>query len=70
MCTIDVGVLGQIWYNATMPTPFVDFNTKHKCRDFDAIRQWAEERQATPPGGQNDWLEPPKAGDRIYDGIP
>lgn len=69
MCTVDIGVLGQVWIYPDDPIPYVDFNTKHKCRDFDAIRRWAEDRQVTPPG-QEDWLEPPKAGDQIYDEMP
>ncbi|PGH23753.1 hypothetical protein AJ80_02183 [Polytolypa hystricis UAMH7299] len=43
MCTADVGIFGQWWvegYGA-----YVDFNTKHKCKNFEDIRRWAEERQ-------------------------
>jgi hypothetical protein len=69
MCTVDVGVMGQVWIYPNTPTPLVDFNTKHKCRNFDAVRRWAEERQVTPPE-YDDWLELPKAGDRIYDEMP
>lgn len=48
MCVPDVGVLGQMWYKTAemeQPMPFVDFSTEHRCRDFEAVRQWAEERQ-------------------------
>jgi len=72
MCSVDVGVLGQVWLQGkteSEPHAFVDFNTEHKCRNFDAIREWAEAHQLpeTPP---EDFLEPPKAGDRIYDAVP
>lgn len=46
MCLVDVGMLGQVWWNPKAPQPFPDFNTKHVCRDFEAVRAWAEERQA------------------------
>ena len=68
MCTVDIGVLGQVWWNKDTPTAFPDFNTQHKCRNFDQIRQWAEEHQAPldlPP----DYLEPPDMED-VYPVVP
>jgi hypothetical protein len=72
MCTIDIGVLGQVWIQSNpneMPHAFVDFNTKHICRNFDDVRRWAEERQM-PDSVPQDFLEPPKEGDRILQEIP
>jgi hypothetical protein len=93
MCTVDTGVLGQVWVaqgggeanphghdgaaaaaavssGPVMPVmPFVDFNTKHQCKNFDVIRKWAEERQL-PAETPHDYLEPPGNGDRIYNEIP
>jgi len=69
MCGVDVGMLGQVWWDPKAPKSFVDFNTKHVCRNFDEIRQWAEERQL-PEKAPADFLEPPKEGDLIYDTIP
>ena len=75
MCTTDIGVLGQVWWDSSspgepiQPHAFTDFNTQHKCRNFDAIRQWAEEHQL-PASTPIDYLEPPKEGDRIYPEIP
>ncbi|ODH42645.1 hypothetical protein ACO22_01170 [Paracoccidioides brasiliensis] len=43
MCTADIGVFGQWWIEGT--GPFIDFNTAHKCRNFEDIRKWAEKRQ-------------------------
>ena len=43
MCTADYGVLGQWWVKDV--GPFVDFNTKHKCKNFDDIREWAKRHQ-------------------------
>jgi len=58
MCTIDVGVLGQVWWNPSAPRAYPDFNTQHKCRNFDAVRQWAEAHQA-PLDVPEDYLVPP-----------
>lgn len=72
MCNVDIGVLGQVWFQPSMaeyPEAYVDFNTKHVCRDFDAVRKWALEHQI-PEGTPDDFLEPPKEGDRIYRTIP
>ncbi|KAE8147735.1 hypothetical protein BDV25DRAFT_168922 [Aspergillus avenaceus] len=69
MCTVDIGVLGQVWVHKDKPTPFVDFNTEHKCRNYEAIRQWAEHHQL-PETVPQDFLEPPKAEDRVFDEIP
>ncbi|KAH0330873.1 hypothetical protein KCU71_g40, partial [Aureobasidium melanogenum] len=43
MCTADTGVFGQWWVKDI--GPFVDFNTKHKCKNFEDIRVWAEKKQ-------------------------
>jgi len=69
MCNVDVGVLGQIWVDPTDTMPFVDFNTRHKCKNFEAIRQWAHDHQL-PEEPPADFLQPPRAGDLIYDSVP
>ncbi|KFY37250.1 hypothetical protein V494_04831 [Pseudogymnoascus sp. VKM F-4513 (FW-928)] len=69
MCAVDVGVMGQVWTFRKEPSAFVDFNTEHKCRDYEAVRKWAEERQlpeVVPP----DFLVPPGAHDVVYEEIP
>jgi hypothetical protein len=48
MCNVDTGVLGQIWYDQESPRTFPDFKTNHKCKNFDAVRQWAVDHQAPP----------------------
>ena len=41
MCTADVTLLTYSWVQGLEhPTP--DFNTRHKCRDFQAISTWAD----------------------------
>ncbi|KAL4948031.1 hypothetical protein BDW69DRAFT_203833 [Aspergillus filifer] len=69
MCTIDVGVLGQVWIHPDHPSPFVDFNTEHRCRNFEDIREWAERNQL-PEHPPMDFLKPPGEGDRIYEVVP
>ncbi|KAI9640724.1 hypothetical protein NHQ30_011033 [Ciborinia camelliae] len=68
MCQVDTGVLGQVWWDKSKPQAFVDFNTEHKCKNFDAIRQWAEERQL-PAAGHPDFLQKPKESD-VLESIP
>jgi hypothetical protein len=69
MCTVDLGVLGQVWLYPNQPRAYVDFNTRHMCRNFDAVRQWAEEHQL-PVDVPDDFLQPPEPGDMIYPEIP
>jgi hypothetical protein len=41
MCTSDVSLITFNWvHNWKPPTP--NFNTQHKCRDFETILSWAE----------------------------
>jgi Mycotoxin biosynthesis protein UstYa len=69
MCSLDTGVLGQVWYNPKEPEAFVDFNTMHTCKNFDAVRKWAKDRQV-PENVADDYLIPPQEGDTIYEKIP
>jgi len=45
MCSVDIGVFGSVWVNRTDPHPFTDFKTKHVCRNFEDVREWAEKNQ-------------------------
>jgi Mycotoxin biosynthesis protein UstYa len=69
MCSVDIAVLGQVWWNHDEPTAFPDFNTKHKCRNFEAVRQWAYEHQA-PERVPEDYLQPPRSLDDVYEAVP
>lgn len=69
MCTVDVGIFGQVWLFPENPEPFVDFNTQHRCRNYEDIQQWTERNQL-PEDVPPDFLEPPKAGDRVYTETP
>ena len=45
MCNVDTGVLGQVWVNPEKPTAFPDFNTRHLCKNYNAVREWAGKLQ-------------------------
>ncbi|KAK0386241.1 hypothetical protein NLU13_6078 [Sarocladium strictum] len=64
MCNVDTGVLGQRWVDENEPYGFPDFQTTHKCKNYDDVRKWAEKLQA-PPSQElpRDYLAKPKAGD-------
>lgn len=75
MCNPDIGVLGQVWWqpeDGPDPIAFVDFNTKHRCRDYGGIRMWAEEHQLPPEEDvdMSRFYEQPKPGDTVYPAIP
>ncbi|KAJ6036234.1 hypothetical protein N7540_000513 [Penicillium herquei] len=69
MCTIDTGVFGQVWIYPEDPEPYVDFNTRHRCKNFEKVRRWAEANQL-PTNLPNDFLLPPTQDDTIYDEMP
>lgn len=48
MCNVDTAVLGQVWVEKEKPIAFPDFNTKHVCKNYDAVRKWAKKIQAPP----------------------
>jgi hypothetical protein len=45
MCNVDTSVLGQVWVDPDEPMAFPVFNTKHVCKNFDQVREWAEKLQ-------------------------
>lgn len=47
MCNVDTGVLGQVWAHPDNPSAFPDFNTDHKCKNYDAVRLYAEKIQVS-----------------------
>lgn len=69
MCTVDVAVLGQVWWNKQKPTAYPDFNTKHTCRNFEDVRSWAEKHQA-PADAPEDFLKSPRSMADVYEAIP
>jgi hypothetical protein len=69
MCTVDTDVFGSVWVNRTNPSPFVDFNTKHVCKNFDAVRDWAERHQI-PKDLPQDFWEMPGEDIKVWDVAP
>lgn len=48
MCNVDTGILGQVWVaseNSDKPIAFPDFNTKHVCKNYDHVKDWAVKLQ-------------------------
>ena len=44
MCQPDSGLYVSYWIeNRTLPMP--DFNTMHRCKNFDAMLDWAEKHE-------------------------
>ena len=48
MCNADVTVVTYNWLK-NHKSPHPNFNSQHKCRDFDAALEWAIANQAPPP---------------------
>ncbi|OAA59159.1 hypothetical protein SPI_06361 [Niveomyces insectorum RCEF 264] len=70
MCNVDTGVLGQVWYKPDDPSPFPDFHTTHTCKNYEAVREWAEKLQAPPADTvPDDYLKPPQP-DAIWPSTP
>ncbi|KAF4609846.1 hypothetical protein G7Y89_g15777 [Cudoniella acicularis] len=44
MCDADAGILTYVWVK-DHPAPFPDFSVQHKCRDFNALKDWVTEHQ-------------------------
>ncbi|PKY02318.1 hypothetical protein P168DRAFT_257591 [Aspergillus campestris IBT 28561] len=68
MCTVDFGVFGQIWVYPDNPEPFVDFNSVHVCRNFEAVREWAERNQLPEKVSGGFLVRPERSS--VYDEIP
>ncbi|KAJ3509494.1 hypothetical protein NLJ89_g5193 [Agrocybe chaxingu] len=48
MCASDIGVISYDWISG-WDKPFPDFNTYHKCRNFNSILDWAERHRVHVP---------------------
>ena len=65
MCQPDTGVLGQYWVEDV--GPFVDFRTKHKCKNFEELRDWVMDHQVSEEFAARAKVT---AGDVILEHIP
>jgi hypothetical protein len=53
----------------TLDKPFVDFNVQHRCKNYNAVRAWAEARQLPDPDTlPSDYLNGPTG--RVLSEIP
>ncbi|KAF2772217.1 hypothetical protein EJ03DRAFT_267267, partial [Teratosphaeria nubilosa] len=67
MCSFDTGIFGQWWVKDL--GPFVDFNTKHRCKNFADLARWVREHQLVTEGEDRD-LVGFRDGDVRLDSIP
>lgn len=51
MCDADISVITYNWYDDS-DYPIAKFDTQHKCRDFNALQDWARERRAKTSDGR------------------
>ena len=47
MCTADVTLITGVWVEG-YPRLSADFNTQHKCRDYEALIEWNREQANRP----------------------
>ncbi|OIW27028.1 hypothetical protein CONLIGDRAFT_647147 [Coniochaeta ligniaria NRRL 30616] len=69
MCASDVTPVTSNWV-LTHHSPHPDFNTMHKCRNFDKLLEWAEEHDngGVPKQSPNpSWWPAPKLADTVLD---
>ncbi|KAL7897152.1 hypothetical protein HDV63DRAFT_380029 [Trichoderma sp. SZMC 28014] len=67
-CKPDLGVFGQYWVKDKeqgVDGSFVDFNTDHKCVDWEPIREWVHAHQTL-----EDIVVELKEGDKVLDIAP
>ncbi len=62
LCQADAGIIPFKWLDG-YNRPFPDFSTPHKCRNYNAILDWATERQAPVPEGHVWTVQP---GEKIF----
>ena len=65
-CTADIGLVTAVWVDG-YSEPYPDFSTRHQCRNFDKIRDWAMNEalnvsmeQIVAARGDSSLLETPK----------
>ena len=70
MCDADTGIVTYTWLkHHYMPHP--NFNVEHNCRDWDAVSEFAVERQVNSSGeGHNYFTRPEEGGWVQFDETP
>jgi hypothetical protein len=69
MCTADLSVFGDIWWDPLNHRQFPHFNRMHQCKNYTAVREWAKQKQI-PERIPKDFYELPKGDDKVYDRLP
>lgn len=65
MCTFDTSVFGQWWVRDI--GPFVDFNTEHRCKNFEELSGWVRRHAHSKAEGN---LVQLREGDKILPSVP
>ena len=68
ICHADVGLVSQHWIK-DYPRPYANFNTWHRCRNFDEILDMAYKHQVPNPLPEN-FTWPLLEGSKIWDAAP
>ncbi|GAD96058.1 hypothetical protein PTT_11356 [Paecilomyces variotii No. 5] len=69
MCKADLSVFGQVWVRDYGIYP--DFDTKHRCKNFEAISDWVKHRQLKKQlDADGNSIFEIRDGDEILDEIP
>lgn len=68
MCHADVGLMSSHWIK-DYPRPYSNFNTWHKCRNFDEVLDLAYKHQIPTPLPEN-YTWPILEGSKIWDDAP
>lgn len=66
MCTGDMGLMTYNWV-LDAPAMFPDFDTKHRCRNFDKLLKWGERTMIDKTPSQG-WNSSNRLGVKFLDG--
>ena len=67
MCNADAGLMSHHWIEG-YPRPYANFNTWHKCRNFEQVLDWAYKHQIPVPKGK--WHFPMVPGSHVFPDAP
>lgn len=66
VCNADAGIITYNWVK-DHSTPYPNFNTLHKCRNFDSLMGYAKSIPIPVPAG---YQLAPQVGDKVWEHAP
>ncbi|KAL9625353.1 MAG: hypothetical protein Q9160_000416 [Pyrenula sp. 1 TL-2023] len=69
ICAADSSPMAFYWIKG-YPRPYPNFNTWHKCRDYDALQAWAEQQSVGAPPSWDALRRATAEADDEFDGPP